>query len=229
MYLQVNSYHPPGALDSEGLICRLVVRAHNLCPFPEDCMSYILKYHSHLLTRKCYLDKHICPIFNDTIGQIFHGHDHDDRTPTHHDKKTNEPIYLHLKFNSSHPSAHEIQTLFRNIIGEPSNRAHDFSTVQTLNCYNSTSNFSRATVCYSSQKNLFGSISSLRRHHFNDHISASTSAIADCFNLQDEKQVFCLVSGRTNFLSKTRCLFLSSHSTCGKNSTRLLLLFSKNS
>ena len=178
LYLPAHSCHPPGAL--KGLIYGFVVRAKNLCTNPEDRMPYILKCHSRLLARG-YLDKHIRPIFNDAIGQILHGTDPDTPRPRR-TQGPEEPIYLHLKYNPSDPSAHELQSLFKATISEPKNRAL-FSTVPTLNQFASTPDFDTARVCYSAQRNL-GSLLAPRKHRWLESISVSN--IADSMNLQDD-------------------------------------------
>ena len=93
-------------------------------------MPYIIKCRRHLQARG-YLDKQLRPIFNDAIGQILH-----DIEPDHpricQNQGPDEPIYLHLKVNPSDPSVHQLQTLCKNTISEPPNKAH-FSTVVTLN------------------------------------------------------------------------------------------------
>ena len=178
LYLPAHSCHPPGTL--KGLIFGFVVRAKNLCTDPDDRMPYIIKCHRRLLARG-YLDKQLRPIFNDAIGQILH-----DIEPDHPRIRQNQdhedPIYLHLKFNPSDPSAHQLQDLFRNTVSEPPNKVL-FSAVPTSNQYNSTPDFNTARVCYSAQKNL-GSLLSPRKHRWIDHISVS--AIADKLNLHDE-------------------------------------------
>ena len=105
-----------------------------------------------------------------------------DHPRIHQNQDHEEPIYLHLKFNPSDPSAHQLQDLFRNTVSEPPNKVL-FSAVPTSNQYNSTPDFNTARVCYSAQKNL-GSLLSPRKHRWIDHISVS--AIADKLNLHDE-------------------------------------------
>jgi hypothetical protein len=84
-------------------------------------------------------------------------------------------IYLHLKYNSADPSSNELQKLFNNTIVEPPNQPH-FSEIPTANGYeNSFPDFSRARICYSTQRNL-GSILSPRKHRFLDHFSVSNIA-----------------------------------------------------
>ena len=174
LYLPAHSCHSPGAL--KGLIYGFVVRARNLCTEPVDRMPYIKKCHSRLLARG-YLDKNIRPIFNDAIGKILHGIP--DGRPPDRPNDTEELIYLHLKYNSADPSSNEIQKLFNRTVIEPPNRPH-FSELPTENWYeNSSPDFSRARVCYSTQRNL-GNILSPRKHLFLDHISVSD--IADTFH-----------------------------------------------
>ena len=178
LYLPAHSCHLPGVL--KGLIYGFVVRAKNLCTNPEDRMPYILKCHSRLLARG-YLDKLIRPIFNDAIGKILHDIE-PDNPRIRHTQNQEDPIYLHLKYSPSDPSAHELQSLFKATISEPTNR-DNFSTVPTLNRYNSTPDFNTARVCYSAQKNL-GSLLSPRKHRWIDSISVSD--IADNLNPQDD-------------------------------------------
>ena len=170
LYLPAHSCHSPGAL--KGLIYGFVMRARNLCTEPADRMPYILKCHSRLLARG-YLDKVIRPIFNDAIGQVLHGLYNDHQPDRSTDPK--DLIYLHLKYNSADPSSNEIQKLFNNTIIEPPNQPH-FSEIPTENWYpDSFPDFSRARICYSTQRNL-GSILSPRKHRFLDHISVSNIA-----------------------------------------------------
>lgn len=172
LYLPAHSCHSPGAL--KGLIYGFVVRARNLCTNPDDRMPYILKCHSRLLARG-YLDKNIRPIFNDAIGQILHGIQTNDRPTNDRNQDADEQIYLHLKYNPSDPSSNEFQRTFNRTIINPPNRDH-FSIVPTENKYeNSTPDFAKAKICYSTQRNL-GSILSPRKHRFLDHISVSDFA-----------------------------------------------------
>ena len=109
----------------------------------------------------------IKPIFLSAISKVL-SPDYAPRTKNRDAADPDDPgnIYLHLKFNPSDPSPHDLQSVFKNNIVEPPGRAH-ISTVHTFNSFEGTADFSAATVCYSSQQTL-GNLLSPRKHRFGE-------------------------------------------------------------
>ena len=167
LYLPQHSCHSPGCL--KGLIFGFAVRAKNLCTDPSDRMPFIRKSYARLLKRG-YSKSKIRPIFLSAISKVLHNNE--PREPrARADPNLPGPLYLHLKYNPSDPTPHEMQSVFKNMIVEPEDRLH-ISQVNTFNQFDGKTDFDSAIVCYSSQKNL-GAILSPRKHRFGDDFSVS--------------------------------------------------------
>ena len=132
-------------------------------------MPFIRKSYARLLKRG-YSKSKIRPIFLSAISKVLHNNE--PREPrARADPNLPGPLYLHLKYNPSDPTPHEMQSVFKNMIVEPEDRLH-ISQVNTFNQFDGKADFDSAIVCYSSQKNL-GAILSPRKHRFGDDFSVS--------------------------------------------------------
>ncbi len=132
-------------------------------------MPFIRKSYARLL-RRGYKSSKIRPIFLEAISKVL-GNDEPRAPRAAPDPDMPGPLFLHLKYNPSDPSPHALQSVFKDTIVQPKGKDH-ISQVDTLNKYQGKADFDRATICYSSQKNL-GALLSPRKHRFGDDFSVA--------------------------------------------------------
>ena len=159
LYIPPHSCHPPGCF--RGLLTGMVLRIYRLCSYKKDIDKWLSSFYGYLLDRG-YQHKIIKPLFlKATIKAQEYVTMSDEYRLQQKTlaQKSNNMIFLHLKYNPADPSSSYIQKLWREIVVQPKNKPH---ITHLKNYFGERFTTSRLVIAYSRHPNI-GNLLSYRK------------------------------------------------------------------
>jgi hypothetical protein len=113
LYIPPHSAHQPGILRSTTI--GMIKRFYSLSSFQSDFVRSVISFFRRLCTRG-YCPNVLRPLFREAIQRA-------QTTRSRHEDDTDGRIFLHLQYHPCDPPSRVIQSLFRDILLEPKDRA----------------------------------------------------------------------------------------------------------